>query len=628
MNKPTINTTKTSPSGGNIEGTLRNIILVTAIFSVVVSILMLFNYIQLTTNDPIESSTLTALTQLLADDPNNEQLKEEIRAFDLMARKAYFTSQWQIQTGAWLLVIGAVILVISLRYYFNITSKIERPDDDAIPNQKNRILTSKWLLSIGATTIVLAIISSFLSIDHLKKYDVSAITTANLSTEDDPIQLVDLREAKVEEKAENTAEIAAAISSEETPTSASEAEVVAAKVEESPAKVNNNSKFPGIKELQAQVPGFRGALGQGVYQVKNTPIDWDVASGKNVLWKTKVPISGFNSPVIWNNKLLLSGANQQERWVYCYDINSGKLLWQKQADNITGSPATAPKTTDDTGLAASSLTTNGLQVVAIFGTGDIIAFDMEGNRLWAKNLGVPDNHYGHSSSLISWQEKIIIQYDTNKGARLIALNITTGESIWETKRSSHISWASPIIADVDGKMQVITSAEPSVAGFDIETGAELWKVDCMMGEVGPSPAFGNGLVVAANEYATLACINPKNGSKVWESSDYLPEVASPVVADGLLIIATTYSVIACYDIHTGNQYWETEYNDGFYSSPVVADGKIYAADMNGTVHILKLDRELSRIADVAMGEKIMTTPVFTNGKMYIRGMENLYCIGK
>ena len=620
-----------SPLGGDLEGlsggregTLRNIIVITAIFSVIVSILMLFNYLQLATTDPIESSTLTVLTQHLADDPNNAQLKEEIRAFDLMARKAYFTSQWQIKTGGWLLLIGAVVLVISLRYYFKITAKIDQPDENTIPSQRNRILSSRWLLGTGGTLIVLAIVASLLSVDQLKRYDVSAVAPGNVSTDDEPIEMVDLRTSVpiADSTLTNNNEIAGS-NVDGTVNQTSVQEGVKLAVNESV-----KSAYPSLSELKQQVPGFRGALGQGIYSAKNTPQLWNIAAGTNVLWKVKVPISGFSSPAIWKDQLFVTGANAQQRWVYCYDKNNGKLLWSQQADNIPGSPAIPPKTTDDTGLAAPTVTTNGQQVVAIFGTGDIIAFDMDGKRLWAKNLGIPDNHYGHSSSLLSWKDKVIIQYDTNKGGHLIALNIQTGDIIWDTKRTSHISWASPIVAEVGGKIQVITSTEPTVSGYDIETGKELWKVDCMMGEVGPSPAFGNGLVIATNEYATLAAIDPLKGTIVWEQNEYLPEVASPVVADGLLIIATTYGVLACYDVHTGNKYWEEEFSEGFYSSPVVADGKIYATDMKGVVHIMKLDRESGKIADLPLGEKVTTTPAFTDGRMYVRGKENLICVGK
>ena len=589
-----------------------NAAIIAGIFSALISILMLFNYFQLSTNDPIESETLKALVERLKSDPNNEQLLGEIRAFDLLARKAYFTSKWQIETGAVLLLLGAIVIVVSLRYYFSVTSKIEEPVEVKTSQNVARLLSSKWILGLGALVFVLALGSSFLSVNQLNNYDPLLIAVQDSTTAtQDAIEVVDISSSSNT----LTADTAATSASANTP-----ADSVAAPV----ALV---AQTPSLSEIKKQSNSFRGPLGNGVWTSKNIPSSWDIAAGTNLKWKVKVPKKGYNSPVIWGDKLFLSGADASERWLYCYDRNTGNLLWQHQANNIAGSPATPPKTTDDTGLAAPSVTTDGNIVVAIFGTGDILACNFTGNRVWAKNLGIPANHYGHSSSLIYWKGKVIVQFDTNKERKLMALDINTGNSVWETPRTSHISWASPILAEIGGKMQVITSSEPTVAGYDVETGKELWKNDCMMGEVGPSPAFGSGLVFAANEYATLAAIDPSNGSKVWENNEYLPEVASPVVSEGLLFIATSYGVLACYDAKSGTKHWEEDFGEGFYSSPVVADGKLFACDTKGVVHIRKVAAEASKIADIPMGEKIMSTPSFANGCIFIRSTENLYCIG-
>ncbi|MCF8357430.1 MAG: PQQ-binding-like beta-propeller repeat protein [Prolixibacteraceae bacterium] len=622
-----------SSSWGNLKGYQSNPVkvsfstaIISAIFAVVISILLLLNYLQLAKNDPTESATLTALTERLADDPGNEELKKEIRAFDLMARKAFFTAKWQVKTAGWLLLVCGVVLVVSLRYYFSVTSKIEKPQASPVSEQTSRIATSKWILYGGGIMLLLAFVASFLSVDQLENYSIE-IVAENV---EEPIEVIDLTASETISEKTTTEALPGSENGKSNVVSTSDTGL-SEKKEQAPKTekaVQPKVQYPSIKEINQQANSFRGPLGHGVFNAENVPVAWDVASGENVKWKVTVPVKGFSSPVIWNNKLFVTGASNAERWIYCYNKSNGKLLWQHKADNITGSPATAPKTTDDTGLAAPSVVTDGNVVVAIFGTGDILSLNMEGKRIWAKNLGVPDNHYGHSSSLIAWKEKVFVQYDTNKGGRMLALHMQTGEILWDVKRNNHISWASPILAEIDGKMQIITSSEPTVAGHDTETGKELWKVDCMMGEVGPSPGFGNGLVFAANEYATLAAINPEKGEMVWEDNYYLPEVASPVAADGLLFIATTYGVMACYDVHSGNMYWEAEFDEGFYSSPVVADGKLFAIDMSGVVHILKIDRELQKIADIPMGEKVMTTPAFTNGCIFIRGNKNLYCIGK
>jgi outer membrane protein assembly factor BamB len=272
--------------------------------------------------------------------------------------------------------------------------------------------------------------------------------------------------------------------------------------------------------------------------------------------------------------------------------------------------------------------TDGTRVYAIFATGDIIAFTMAGNRVWARNLGVPDNHYGHSSSLLVWQNHLLVQYDSNKGGRLLSLDTSTGNTRWETRRQTGISWASPILAEIGGNPQVILSAEPLVAGYDPETGEEIWSVDCMMGEVGPSPAFENGLVYAANEYARLVAIDPAaNEPVLWENDEYLPEVASPVVSGGLLFIATSYGVLACYDAATGEKYWEDEAMHGFSASPMVADGKLYAMDSGGIMHIFSLNKEKQKLGAPELGERAYASPAFSEGTIYIRGEKYLYCIG-
>ncbi|HKM93901.1 MAG TPA: PQQ-binding-like beta-propeller repeat protein [Prolixibacteraceae bacterium] len=614
------------------EAILLPTILIAAFFTLLIGLILLFNYIQLKGNDPIDNQTMSALIERLSSDPNNEQLRTEIRAFDLMARKAYFTGKWQIETGGLLLVIGAIVLIVALRSYFKTISLIKSPDQSIIKQQTARWLTSRWLLALGGVFIVLAIMASILSIDHIGNYKPAIelteqqrqtnVEVVELSLNDETLALPanenDTQETVTEtiiEKAENNENLASTSTSEQKETTT-----------EKPTTIKTS--YPSLADLQKQYNTFRGTLGHGISKAKNTPVKWNIESGENIVWKTKVPLKGYSSPVIWGNKLFITGANNSERWVYCYNTNKGEMLWQQQAINIPESPSTAPKTTDDTGLAAPSVVTDGNHVVAIFGTGDIIAFDMEGKRLWAKNIGVPDNHYGHSSSLISWKEKVFVQFDTNKGGRLLTLNIQTGDVIWDVSRTNKISWSSPILAEVDGTMQIITSSTPSVAGHDAQTGKELWRIDCLSGEVGPSPGFGNGLVFATNEYATLAAIDPSKGTIVWQDNYYLPEVSSPVVADGMVFIATTYGVFAAFDAHTGNMYWEAEFKEGFYSSPIVVDAKIYAADISGNMHIMKVDREYKLIGSNAMGGKVTTTPAFTDGRMYLRANDYLYCIGK
>jgi len=622
-----------------------NVASVAGIFSVTIALLLLLNFLQMARSKPLDSNALIALVQRLNKEPNNDELKKEIRDFDLLARKAYFNTQWQVKTGGTLLLFGAIVLVLALRVYYGLKSKIGEPDAITENEFTKRLLTQRWVMILGLVIFALGLGASFISVDHLGKYEVDESKAETTSAEQSKgIEVIEVGQnpkasqpvSTNQPAKEQTAAAQAPNQSTEVKQGKPVQEGKAAgavaptegKATVAGAAAETTLKFPGSDAIKANSPGFRGPFGAGVSFHKNIPLDFDVASGKNILWKVPVPKNSFNSPVIWGNKLFLSGADKLVHEVYCFDRNSGKLLWSQQADKIQGSPAGAPTVTEDTGYAASSLTTDGNMVYAIFANGDIICFDMDGKRIWARNLGMPDNHYGHASSLIMWKDKVYVQYDNNKTHKLIALNTLTGATVWETNRNVKISWASPILANINGKFQVILSSDPLVAGYDAETGKELWNVKCMSGEVGSSPTYGSGLVFAANEYAKLVALDPVKGTQVWESTEYMPEVASLVSANGLVFLGTSYGVLACYDAKTGKKCWEKEDGPGFYSSPVVTDNKLFTIDTNGKMRIYEAAKEMKLLGESNLGEKITTTPAFTEGRMYIRTPKFLYCMGK
>ena len=598
---------------------------ITAVFSLLISMMLVVNYLQLKLVDPLESPALQSLVERLHQNPNDEVLKNDIRALDLMIRKAYFTSQWQIRTGAYLLIFGVLVFVLAIRWQKSLRPGLEELESIEKDAFLDKQLARKWLVYSGISLFALGLLSGFFSQNILNQYEPAAQAELSSSTvEVVEVQPIDHNQASFSSTEENQTQADTA-----NPATANIQEAAGAVLNTEPASAKLAVSVPSKEQLHKNYPFFRGPDGTGIAYKTNVPQKFDVASGQNVLWKVKVPKHGFNSPIVWDDKLFVSGADADARVVYCYNKNTGVLLWEAKADQIAGSPAKMPKVTEDTGLAAPTMATNGAAVFALFGTGDLVSLDMNGKRLWSKNLGVPDNHYGHASSLIIYKDKLIVQYDSNRGAKVMAFSTADGSPKWETERKVKISWASPVLADVGGKVQLVLTGEPLVAGYDPETGKELWTVNCMMGEVGPSVGYADGVVYAANEYATLAAIKIGNQPEIiWEDNEFLPEVASPLAANGLLIVATSYGVVACYDAADGTKYWEHEYSNGIYASPIYADGNVYVMDMGGNLHVLKMDKEFQLIAESKLGEKSVCSPVFADGKMYLRGFDHLYCIGK
>jgi outer membrane protein assembly factor BamB len=202
---------------------------------------------------------------------------------------------------------------------------------------------------------------------------------------------------------------------------------------------NATSNLASTGQVPNTWTSFRGPGANGHAARAKPPLNWSVSEGKNILWKTKVPKHGMSSPVIWEDRLFLTGADAQSRQIYCLETDTGKLLWQHDVNNVPGSPPDGklPHVLDETGFAAPTATTNGRYVAAIFGTGELVCVNMKGERVWAKHLGIPENHYGHASSLICHGDLLFVQYDQTDNARLMAFALASGHPCLASQTRRH-----------------------------------------------------------------------------------------------------------------------------------------------------------------------------------------------
>jgi len=592
---------------------LRNISIISAIFATLLCILIIVNYLQSKRADPLNSKTLITLNERLKANPQDDQLRKEIRELNLLARKAFFTNQWQVKTGGLLLFFNILVIILCLQAIDYMKKKIPVIPPDRIDDfWESRKFSRKWIAGIGIILVMAALTLAFLSHNDLENI---------LEKEKLPARKPESQEVR---RSEGQAD---KYSPGRNITSSPDNNQKDSLKEHGPDIQGEATVFSGT--MKDFWPGFRGPGSVGVAYQKDIPVLWDGKSGKNIRWKTEIPLPGYNSPVIWKDRVFLSGANQNKREVYCFDLNSGKILWRTEAAKIPGSPAQPPKVNSETGFSAPSVTTDGVQVYAIFANGDIIAVDMDGRKAWDKNLGSPKNHYGHSSSLVIYRDKVIVQYDQTGNASVMALYGKTGEIAWKTLRNVRVSWTSPILVSTGNRMELILAADPYVASYDPDNGNELWKIDCISGEVGPSLAYADGVVYSVNEYSKLAAIKTGGTPEIlWEDNEYLSDVPSPIATEKYLFLVTSYGVVVCYDAKTGSKYWIKEFGNTIYSSPVLAEGKIYIMNSKGTMYIFKADKTFSLIEEPQIGEGSFCTPAFFEGGIIIRGDKNLYCIGK
>jgi outer membrane protein assembly factor BamB len=673
---------------------VRNIAIVSGIFIVTLSIMIITSYFQVRETPPLQTEVLETLKQLNDENVNNPALQEQIRELDLLARKAYFVRIDYLMNGIYILIGMLAVLIICLRFYFAGEKNVPEKELDPVDEWVIQTNARKYVGWGASGLVVVALIFAALTSPYLfdKKAnpgadeqamvagaandDANGAGAANDGTNEADANRGDANEDDTNEAGaandgtnggdaneDDTNEVGAANDgANEAGTNEADAandganggsanggganEAGANEAGANGAGANgagaNGAGANGAGANGAGANGgggssqssasnvthnaFRGNNSNGISTAKGVPVKWDLVNGTNIAWKQDIPRKGFNSPVINGNRIFFTGADEQTRELYCYDLNTGEKRWTLTVANIPGSPAQAPKTTEDTGLAASTVATNGKQVCAIFATGDIICADTDGKQLWAKNLGMPDNHYGYASSLLTFGNLVIVQYDNRDNAQVIAMDIQSGAVRWSKERKEKITWSSPILADVNNRPQLILMGNPSIIAYNPDNGEQLWNVECLSGEVGSSPCSANGVVFGASEYAKLVAINGADGKVLWEGQDFLPEVSSPVATRHNVYLATSYGVVAAYNAQTGELRKDHELNTEFYSSPVIAEGKVYLFSNEGKMHIFSADDNFSLLDAFETGEKTFATPAFTDGKIVVRTEKSLYCV--
>lgn len=553
--------------------------MVAGVFSLLMAALLVINFIQFTRSDPLNSPALVGLMEKMNKTPDDQALREQIRSLDLLARRAYFTSQNQLRTGAWLLLGGVVVFLIA--------AKLAGAGRTAAPKRPGCLGVDDPFVNAASArrTLIGGVVFAFAMVVFLGIMLKSNLTNVAMAPE------------KESEK------------------------------RDSPSVEPTAAAWPTVTEMKANWPCFRGFDGLGVTERPNAPTRWDGETGENIRWKVKVPMPGYSSPIIWKNRLFLSGGTKEKRQVMAFDADTGAEVWRADARGIPGSPAIPPAVTEDTGYAAATMTTDGRRVFAIFATGDLICFTIDGERVWATNLGVPVNHYGHSSSLLCRDGLLIVQYEHSEAQRLMAFKAETGDIVWNVERGGDISWASPIIIETDGEKRIVAASSSIVAAHAFKDGKTLWFQECMSGEVASSPAYSGRLVFEGNEYGAAVALDAVTGEIKWRTDELdLPDVSSPVATEENVFFGTSTAFLLCASASTGENVWQKEMKNGFYASPILIGDRVFITDLKGVTFIFEAKGEYSEIARNKLGLDVVATPAFVGDRIYFRSLQHLVCV--
>ena len=140
-------------------------------------------------------------------------------------------------------------------------------------------------------------------------------------------------------------------------------------------------------------------------------------------------------------------------------------------------------------------------------------------------------------------------------------------------------------------------------------------------ELRQSPTSQGGSVIVVTD------VTERKTTVTWKLDRDLPYVCTPIAIGVHLYILSDDGVMTCVEAATGEQVWQEDLDGKFYASPVFVNGRIYLVSRSGEVVVLEAGVECRVLARSALPEKSDATPAIANGRMYIRTLKHLICIG-
>jgi len=393
-------------------------------------------------------------------------------------------------------------------------------------------------------------------------------------------------------------------------------------------------------------PQWRGPSLNGVSLESNLPVRW--TASENVTWKIPMPGMSGSTPIIWGEKIFLSLAEGDDLYLWCLERKEGKLLWKKL---LGGGNVKMRKHN----MSSPSPVTDGKNVWVMTGTGILKGFDFSGNEMWSRDIqkeyGRFGLNWGYASSPLLHEDSLFVQvlhgFKTDDPSYLLRVDKKSGKTLWKIERPTEAtmespdSYSTPALVRYGGAVELVITGGDCVTGHDLATGKELWRVGGLNPEGHPfyrivaSPVVSNGIIYAPSRVKPLVAIRPGGRGditgthRLWAFQNG-PDVPTPVSDGKHLYIVDDKGIMWCLDAKTGETVWgQQRVKPGTYSaSPVLADGKIYVTSEDGLTTVVKAGPKFEVLAENSLEEYCLSSPAISDGQIFIRTTNHLYCIGK
>jgi outer membrane protein assembly factor BamB len=409
-------------------------------------------------------------------------------------------------------------------------------------------------------------------------------------------------------------------------------------------------------------PQWRGPFLNGSTDEANVPDSW--SETENIAWVIELPGRGSATPVISNGRVFISSmvGKSNDFVALCFDADDGKKIWERPA-------GTTSRPFRNNTMASPSPVTDGKNVFFLYGSGDLIGFDFEGNKLWSRNIaddyGTLTVSFGYSASPLLFRNKlyiIVIRRDSPpRGGQttseplesfLMALNPQTGTTIWKQPRPSNTfaesmeSYTTPIPFIINGQAEILNIGSDIITANDPNNGKELWRFEYQTNKVRdsrivPSLVTGDDLIFGTRYkhhgvFALKSAETDNNSQPViaWEFDNPSPDVSSPLYyKDRLYVLdGIKTKTVTCLDPKSGEKIWQGSIGGRgpWRASLTGADDKLYCINETGEVVVLAAGGDQFRILfETKIDEgPIHSSIAVADSRLFIRTARNLYCIGK
>lgn len=394
-------------------------------------------------------------------------------------------------------------------------------------------------------------------------------------------------------------------------------------------------------------PMWRGPVNDGTTDETNLPLKW--STSENVKWKVSLPDRGNSTPVVWGDKLFLTQAVEKEgkRMLLCFDKKSGKQLWD--AVVIWKEPEMTHGTNP---YCSASPATDGERVIVFHASAGVFCYDMNGKEQWKRTDLGPQHHiWGNGTSPVMAGDRVFLNFGPGEKTVLYCFDKKTGKTNWQHEEPGGKSgeagnkewtgsWSDPILRKVGNRYELIMTYPARACAFDPMTGKELWTCAGMTKLVYNSPLFADGVAICMSGFGGSAMAVKAGGNgdvtesnRVWHLPKVAQRIGSGVVYEGHHYILSDGGIAECRDLKTGEMVYQERLKGpgptGQNWSSVVRSGdKLYAVNQGGDAFVWKASPKFELLATNSLGEKVIGSIAVSDGLLFIRGYQNLWCIGK